>query len=40
MNHDNEPAQVYTVNVKVKSDDKPVTPTTTKVLVRGQDGGA
>lgn len=26
MNHDNEPAQVYTVNVKVKSDDKPVTP--------------
>ena len=40
MNHDNEPAQVYTVNVKVKSDDKPVTPTTTKVLVRAQDGGA
>ena len=40
MNHDNEPAQVYTVNVKVKSDDKPVTPTNTKVLVRAQDGGA
>ena len=33
MNHDNEPAQVYTVNVKVKSDDKPVTPANTKVLV-------
>ena len=40
MNHDNEPAQVYTVNVKVKSDDKPVTPANTKVLVRAQDGGA
>ena len=40
MNNDNEPAQVYTVNVKVKSDDKPVTPTNTKVLVRAQDGGA
>lgn len=40
MNHDNEPAQVYTVNVKVKSGDKPVTPTNTKVLVRAQDGGA
>ena len=40
MNGDNEPAQVYTVNVKVKSDDKPVTPTNTKVLVRAQDGGA
>ena len=40
MNGDNEPAQVYTVNVKVKSDDKPVTPANTKVLVRAQDGGA
>ena len=40
MNNDNEPAQVYTVNVKVKSDDKPVTPANTKVLVRAQDGGA
>ena len=40
MNGDNEPAQVYTVNVKVKSGDKPVTPTNTKVLVRAQDGGA
>ncbi len=40
MNEGNEPAQVYTVNVKVKSDDKPVTPTNTKVLVRAQDGGA
>ena len=40
MNHDNEPAQVYTINVKVKSDDKPVTPANTKVLVRAQDGGA
>ena len=40
MNEDNEPAQVYTVNVKVKSDDKPVTPANTKVLVRAQDGGA
>ena len=40
MNEGNEPAQVYTVNVKVKSDDKPVTPANTKVLVRAQDGGA
>ena len=40
MNGDNEPAQVYTVNVKVKSNDKPVTPANTKVLVRAQDGGA
>ena len=40
MNGDNEPAQVYTVNVKVNSDDKPVTPANTKVLVRAQDGGA
>ena len=40
MNEGKEPAQVYTVNVKVKSDDKPVTPTNTKVLVRAQDGGA
>ena len=40
MNEGNEPAQVYTVNVKVESDDKPVTPANTKVLVRAQDGGA
>ena len=40
MNNDSEPAQVYTVNVKVKSDDTPVTPTAIKVLVRAQDGGA
>lgn len=40
MNEGNEPAQVYTVNVKVKSDDTPVTPANTKVLVRAQDGGA
>ena len=38
MNEGNEPAQVYTINVKVKSDDKPVTPANTKVLVRAQDG--